>query len=56
MCVFTGCVASIGDGKDRVTNVQPTKGKELIDLQQAREKGAITPEEFETQRKLILSR
>lgn len=54
--VLTGCIASIGSGKDRVTNVQPTRGQELLDLQKARDKGAITPEEYENQRKLILAR
>jgi len=54
--VMTGCIASIGGGKDRVTNVPPTRGQELMDLQKARDKGAITPEEYENQRKLILTR
>ena len=53
---LTGCIASIGGGKDRVTTVQSTKGQELLDLQKARDKGAITPEEYENQRKLILQR
>jgi len=53
---LSGCAWSVGGGKDRVTTSQPTRGQELIDLQRARDKGAITPEEYENQRKLILSR
>jgi len=54
--VLTGCVWSVGGGKDRVTNTQPTRGAELIDLKKARDAGAITPEEYESKRKQILER
>jgi hypothetical protein len=53
--VFTGCAWSIGDGKAHTTN-QPTRGQELIDLKRARDQGAITPEEYETQRKHIMEK
>ena len=53
----TGCAWSIGDGKEHTTNTtQPTRGQELIDLKRARDQGAITPEEYETQKKQILAR
>ncbi len=52
----TGCAWSIGDGKGHVTNNQPTRGQELIDLKKARDQGVITPEEYENQKKQILAR
>ena len=53
---FSGCAWSIGEGKDRTTSNQPTRGQELIDLKKAKDQGAITPEEYETQKKQILAR
>jgi hypothetical protein len=54
--VLAGCAWSIGDGKDRVTTNQPTRGQELIDLQKAKDQGAITQEEYDRQKKQILAR
>ena len=54
--LLTGCAWSIGEGKDHVTSNQPTRGQELIDLKKAKDQGAITPEEYETQKKQILAR
>jgi hypothetical protein len=54
--VLAGCAWSIGDGKDRVTTNQPTRGQELIDLQKAKDQGAITQEEYDRQKKQILAK
>jgi hypothetical protein len=53
--LFSGCAWSIGDGKGHTT-IQATRGQELIDLKRARDQGAITPEEYEAQKKQILAR
>ena len=56
-CVIPGCAWSIGDGKGHTTSAaQPTRGQELIDLKKARDKGAITEEEYQAQRKSIMER
>jgi hypothetical protein len=54
--LLTGCFGlSIGGGgKSTVQN--PTVGQELIDLQIARESGALTETEFEAQKLKILGR
>ncbi len=55
--LLSGCAWSIGDGKDHTSVTKPpTRGQELIDLKQARDQGAITDAEYETQRKKILER
>ena len=53
--LLAGCAWSIGDGKDHAVTKQPTRGQELIDLKKARDQGAITPEEYENQKKQILA-
>lgn len=49
----SGCAVGVGntDGDRR-----PTTGQELLDLQKARDSGALSPEEFEAQRQRILNR
>jgi hypothetical protein len=42
----TGCIA-IGGGD---TSNSPTLGQQLIDLQKAKDAGAITPEQYEAKR------
>jgi hypothetical protein len=54
--LLTGCAWSIGEGKDRVTTTQTTKGQELIDLKKAKDQGALTEDEYENQRKQVLNR
>lgn len=52
--LFTsGCVVGIGDGKGSPT---PTVGQELIDLQKARDAGAITGEEYSAGKQRLLAR
>ena len=53
MLFLSGCVAAIGNrGADRNGN---TLGQQLIDLQKAKESGAITESEFQTQKSLLLN-
>ena len=54
--LLAGCSWSIGGGKERVTAAPPTRGQELIDLKRARDQGAITQEEYENQRRQVLTR
>lgn len=53
--LLAGCAWSIGD-REGSSRVQPTRGQELIDLKRAQDSGAITPEEYELQKKRILER
>jgi len=53
---LSGCAWSIGEGKERVTTNPPTRGQELIDLKRAKDQGAITEAEYETQKTQILAR
>jgi hypothetical protein len=54
--MLCGCAWSIGGSKKGETSMQPTRGQELIDLQRARDRGALTDTEYEDQRLRILSR
>ena len=51
--IFTGCVWSVGSGQ-KTTAIQPTVGQQLIDLQKAKDSGAITDAEFQQQRAKFL--
>jgi len=52
--LLSGCVAAIGNrGTDRGGN---TLGQQLIDLQKAKESGAITEAEFQTQKAMLLGK
>jgi hypothetical protein len=53
---LSGCAWSIGEGKDRTTTNQPTRGQELVDLKKALDQGAISQAEYENQKKQILTR
>jgi hypothetical protein len=55
--LFSGCAWSIGDGKGHSTSVvQPTRGQELIDLRKARDQGAISEDEYQAQKKAIMTK
>lgn len=49
MIFLSGCVIDIGDIGD-------TKGQQLIDLQKAKDAGAITNAEFQTQKAKLLEK
>ena len=54
--LLSGCAWSIGGTKEHAAAVQTTRGQELIDLKKARDQGAITPDEYEAQKKKIMER
>lgn len=51
---LSGCVAAIGNDTGRRANGGATVGQELIDLQKAKDTGAISDAEFQAQRARIL--
>lgn len=53
IAVLTGCSWSVG-GSPKTANVLPTTGQQLIDLQKAKESGAITDAEYHAQKAKFL--
>ena len=53
MIWLSGCVASIGNGGAR--HGGGTVGQQLIDLQKAKEAGALTDAEYQTEKARLLS-
>jgi len=53
MTFLTGCAWQVG-GDKKVTNQQPTTGQQLIDLQKAKDSGAITDSEYQAQKAKVL--
>ena len=53
LVLVSGCVANLGSGSGRT--VPPTVGQQLIDLQKARDGGAISQPEYEAQRAKLLA-
>ena len=51
--ILTGCAWEVGGGPTHAT-VQPTIGQQLIDLQRAKEAGALTDSEYHTQKAKVL--
>ncbi len=51
-CLWSGCVAAIGNRDGSRSNA--TLGQQLIDLQKAKEAGAISDAEYEAQRAKLL--
>lgn len=54
--LLAGCGGGGADSRTETTVNTTTKGQELQDLQAALNSGAITQEEYETERKKILDR
>ena len=55
--LLSGCAWSIGS--DRCAGkvvAPPTRGQELIDLKKAKDQGAISEEEYQAQRKVIMEK
>jgi len=46
LATMTSCLA-IGTGGEKASNQQPTLGQELMDLQKAKDSGAITAKEYD---------
>ena len=55
LLLFTGCVASLGSGTKTETH-RATLGQELMDLQRARDTGAISEAEYQSQKTKLLDR
>lgn len=55
MTVMTGCSWSVGSGP-KSANMMPTTGQQLIDLQRAKDAGAISESEYQSQKAKILGR
>ena len=53
MLGFSGCVAAIGN-RDAQHSSTGTLGQQLIDLQKAKESGAITEAEYQAQKARLL--
>ena len=53
MTLLTGCTWSIGSGSKSVT-MMPTAGQQLVDLQKAKDSGAITDAEYQAQKAKVL--
>jgi len=55
--LLAGCAWSIGSDKCAGKVIAtPTRGQELIDLKKAKDQGAITEDEYQAQRKVIMER
>jgi len=50
LLLLTGCVAAIGNGETRSATV----GQQLVDLQKAKDAGALTEAEFQEQKAKLL--
>ena len=53
MTLLTGCSWSIGGGSKSAT-VMPTVGQQMVDLQKAKDTGAITDAEYQAQKAKVL--
>jgi hypothetical protein len=51
--ILTGCAWQVG-GDKRTTTMQPTIGQQLVDLQKAKDSGAITESEYQAQKAKLL--
>jgi hypothetical protein len=51
--LVSGCSWQVGGGSKSATN-PPTVGQQLIDLQKAKDAGAITDSEYQTQKTKLL--
>ena len=50
----TGCVVSLGNKGTPRHSEETTLGQELIDLKAARDSGALSPDEYEYERRRLL--
>jgi hypothetical protein len=54
LVLLTGCIGLQIGGGDRTGGKNPTLGQQLIDLQKAKDSGAITSAEYDAQKAIIL--
>ena len=55
MTLMTGCSWQVGGGHKSVT-MEPTVGQQLIDLQRAKDSGAISDSEYQAQKAKLLGK
>jgi hypothetical protein len=54
--LLTGCLGlQLGGGTTKTEGKRPTTGQELVDLKQAKDSGAITDAEYQTQKARLLN-
>jgi hypothetical protein len=53
MLLLSGCVLGVGSGAKTI-NQKPTLGQQLVDLQKAKDAGAINDGEFQAQKTKLL--
>ena len=53
MLLTAGCAIELGGGT-KTTSQKPTTGQQLVDLQKARDSGAITDAEYQAQKAKVL--
>ena len=53
MLLLSGCIAAIGN-RDAARARGVTLGQELVDLQKAKDSGAMTPDEYQAQKAKLL--
>jgi hypothetical protein len=53
MLLLSGCVLGVGSGAKTITQ-PPTLGQQLVDLQKAKDAGAINDTEFQAQKAKLL--
>jgi hypothetical protein len=53
MTLLAGCAWEVGGGSKHTT-IQPSVGQQLIDLQKAKDAGAITDSEYQAQKEMLL--
>ncbi len=55
LTLFAGCAWHVGGGSKNAT-FEPTVGQQLIDLQRAKDTGAITDSEYQAQKAKVLGK
>jgi hypothetical protein len=53
LLLLSGCVVGVGSGAKTITQ-KPTLGQQLVDLQKAKDAGAINDAEFQAQKAKLL--
>jgi outer membrane biogenesis lipoprotein LolB len=54
MLLLTGCAIELGSGGSKTISQKPTLGQQLVDLQKAKDAGAINDTEFQAQKAKLL--
>lgn len=56
MMLITGCLGlQVGGGTTKKEGPRPTTGQQLVDLQRAKDSGALTDAEYQTQKSKVLN-